>query len=94
MKERIVVAEKRCRKALEGCSPPVAWRSAVDMPIDFVLRESRAADLLVCFSRRTPSLFSDAEEGELVLKSGRPLLVVPEGTKWRSPKRILIGWKD
>jgi nucleotide-binding universal stress UspA family protein len=66
----------------------------VDLPIDFVLRESRAADLLVCFSRRTSSLFSDAEEGELVLKSGRPLLVVPEGTKWRSPKRILIGWKD
>jgi nucleotide-binding universal stress UspA family protein len=94
MKERMAAAEKRCRKALEGCSASVTWRSAVDLPIDFVLRESRAADLLVCFSRRTSSLFSDAEEGELVLKSGRPLLVVPGGAKWRSPKRILIGWKD
>lgn len=93
MKERMAAAEKRCRKAL-GQAPPMTWRSVVDLPIDVVVRESRAADLLVCFSRRNTPLYSDIEAGELVLKSGRPLLAIPEGAEWRSPQRILIGWKD
>jgi len=91
MRERLAAAERRCGQALRQS---ITFRSAIDLPIDVVVREARAADLLVCFARRDPPPFSDVEAGELVLKSGRPVLVIPEAAKWRSPERILIGWKD
>ena len=94
LKERMAAAEKRFRKALAGRGIPIEWRSSVDIPIDFVIRESRAADLIVCFSRREAAPYSDVEPGELVLKSGRPALVVSEGAAWRSPSKILVAWKD
>ena len=93
MKERMAAAEKRCRKVLENAHS-ITWRSAVDLPIDFVLRKSRAADLLVCFPRKSAPLYSDVEAGELVLKSGRPVLAIPADAKFHPPERILIGWKD
>jgi nucleotide-binding universal stress UspA family protein len=93
MQERMAAAEKRCRKVLKDAHS-ITWRSAVDLPIDFVLRESRAADLLVCCPRKSAPLYSDVEAGELVLKSGRPLLAIPADAKWRLPERILVGWKD
>jgi nucleotide-binding universal stress UspA family protein len=94
LKERMAAAEKRFRKALAGQGISVEWRSSVDIPIDFVIRQSRAADLLVCFSRREAAPYSDVEPGELALKSGRPLLVVSEAAALRFPGKILVAWKD
>jgi nucleotide-binding universal stress UspA family protein len=94
MKERMAAAEKRFRKALPREGVPFEWRSSIDIPIDFIARESRATDLLVCFSQPQPSLYSDVEPGELVLRSGRPVIVVPEGAALRSPSKILVSWKD
>jgi nucleotide-binding universal stress UspA family protein len=93
MEEYMSAAEKRCRQVL-GEAPGLTWRSAVSLPIDFVLREARAADLLVCFARKNAPLYSDVDAGELVLKAGRPVLVIPPSAAWRSPQRILIAWKD
>lgn len=93
MKERMAQAETRCRQAV-GSSVPMTWRSGLDFPIDVVVRESRAADLVVCFSRANTPLYSDVDAGELTLRSGRPTLVIPEGAQCRSPQRILVGWKE
>ncbi len=94
MRERMGAAEKRFRNALQGLQITAEWRSAVDLPIDVVIREARAADLVVCFARRDLYPYSDVDAGELVLKSGRPVLVVPAGAAWRPPGRILITWKE
>ena len=51
MKERMAAAEKRCRKVLKK-THSITWRSAVDLPTDFVLRKSRAADFSYVFRER------------------------------------------
>lgn len=94
MREGMAEAEKRFRKALPATGVPFEWRSSIEIPIDFIARESRAADLILCFARREAAPYSSAEIGELVLKSGRPTLVVPEGAVWQSAPGVLIAWKD
>ena len=94
LQERMTAAEKRCREALARSGMSFEWRSAVGIPMDFVARQARAADLILCFSRGKPAPFSDADPGELVLRSGRPVLVVPPSAGWRSPGKILVAWKD
>lgn len=88
LKQRMARVEKRFRKALAERRMPAEWRSTADIPIDFVIRESRAADLIVCFSRREPAPFTGVEPGELVLKSGAPFwsfrTMRPGGSRARS----------
>ena len=73
----------------------VEWRSALALPTDVVAREARAADLVVVGNgREIGSPFRVLDPGALVLKAGRPVLVVPSGLTSLSAKRIAIAWKD
>ena len=74
-----------------------AWRSDTESPLDFLIRESRSADLLVV-GRHGPG---DGDRGEfdfsvgtLLMESGRPMFLVPPNTSRISTERILIAWKD
>jgi hypothetical protein len=60
-----------------------AWRSDTESPLDFLIRESRSADLLVV-GRHGPG---DGDRGEfdfsvgtLLMESGRPVFLVPSNT--------------
>src|SRR5512133_196741 len=60
-----------------------AWRSDTESPLDFLIRESRSADLLVV-GRHGPG---DGDRGEfdfsvgtLLMESGRPVFLVPPNT--------------
>ena len=73
----------------------VEWRSVLDFPSDVVARESRAADLVVIGNApENPNRFCSLDPGSVLLKAGRPVLVVPKGVSSLSPKRIAIAWKD
>jgi nucleotide-binding universal stress UspA family protein len=73
----------------------VEWRSFPDSPTDAVAREARAADLVIVGSQRESSTASRAlDPGGVILKAGRPILVVPEGVASLAPRRIAIAWKD
>jgi nucleotide-binding universal stress UspA family protein len=77
--------------------PDAQWRSALDLPDEFILKEARAADLLVVGSLRHPVLrdpYRLVDPGTVLLKAGRPILLVPAGLAALSARRIAVAWKD
>ena len=73
----------------------VEWRSALTFPTEFITREARAADLIIIGADRTaydPYRATDA--GEVILRAGRPVLVVPPNIEKLAGKRVVVAWKD
>jgi nucleotide-binding universal stress UspA family protein len=82
-------------KSIVGSSKQVVeWRSAVDYPTEFVIREARAADLLIVGPDRTGDSYRSVDPGTAIVRAGRPVLLVPGGIESLNARRILIGWKD
>jgi nucleotide-binding universal stress UspA family protein len=81
-----------------ACEPVLTeWRSAMDLPADFIAREARAADLVVVGrdldrQRLGPTQFPDP--GDVLMRAGRPALIVPPETEALEAKHIVVGWKD
>jgi nucleotide-binding universal stress UspA family protein len=69
----------------------IEWRSALESPGELLLREARAADLLVIGPRRSEY---DAEPGVIVLRAGRPVLLVPDAVAALPLRRVVVAWKD
>jgi nucleotide-binding universal stress UspA family protein len=73
----------------------VEWRSALEFPTEMLTREAREADLVVVGNKpENPDPFQALDPGGVLLKAGRPVLVVPASVTALSPKRIAIAWKD
>jgi nucleotide-binding universal stress UspA family protein len=71
------------------------WRADLDDPGDLMVREARAADLLVIGRDRTRDLsFGPLVPGRTILRAGRPVLAVPPGIQSLQAERVVIGWKD
>ncbi|HEY7665329.1 MAG TPA: universal stress protein [Xanthobacteraceae bacterium] len=75
--------------------PPPEWRSVLDYPTEALAREARAADLVIIGNApENKDPFRALDPGTLLLKVGRPVLVVPKDLASFVPKRIAIAWKD
>src|SRR6266498_3611331 len=72
----------------------VEWRSEVDFPSEFVVRQARAADLVIIGPDRTGDSYRSLDPGTVVIHAGRPVLLVPSAIDSLKGRRILIGWKD
>jgi nucleotide-binding universal stress UspA family protein len=73
------------------------WRSALELPTEFVLRQARAADLIIVGGTRHPLLrdpYRALDPGAVLLRAGRPILLVPPGVASLAAKRIAVAWKD
>jgi len=73
------------------------WRSALDLPTEFVVLQARAADLLIIGATRHPVLgdpYRSVDPGAVLLRAGRPILVVPPAVTSLAAKRIAVAWKD
>jgi len=56
----------------------VEWRSALELPADLIVREARAADVILVGPTRSGRNVHDlVEPGAILLRAGRPVLVVP-----------------
>ena len=91
-------AEAEFRSALRGNGLVPEWRSSMTCSSlsEYLACEARAADLLI-----TGVASGDAFDasralslGELVMRAGRPLLIVPPGVSHLGPARVIVGWKD
>ena len=83
------------RTAVGKTRKEVEWRFAVDFPVDVVAREARAADLVVIGRDRAPGdLYASLDTAGLLLRAGRPVLVVPPGINSLTASRVVVGWKD
>ncbi len=95
MKSILDIKGQQFEAAFRTDSRAVEWRSGLDFPSDYIAREARAADLLVIGPQsRSEDLFRSLDPGELILKAGRPVLLVPNQVTSFSGKRIAIAWKD
>jgi nucleotide-binding universal stress UspA family protein len=69
----------------------IEWRNALESPGELLLREARAADLLVIGRRHSGS---DDDPGVIVLRVGRPVLLVPDAVAALPLRRVVVAWKD
>jgi nucleotide-binding universal stress UspA family protein len=78
-----------------GPSQPTEWRAAIESPIEFLVREARAADLIIIGRDRPPDdLYRTLDPGAIILRAGRPVLVVPRGVNLLKAEHVVVGWKD
>jgi nucleotide-binding universal stress UspA family protein len=73
------------------------WRANMEVPIRFVARKARAADIIVIGQSRGSAFidpFARVNPSDLVMQAGRPLLIVPETTDWLDLRSMLVTWKD
>jgi nucleotide-binding universal stress UspA family protein len=82
-------------RKIAGDGRKLEWRPVFDFPADALAREARSADLVVI--GRTPGPgdpYSSLDPGGVLLRLGRPALVVPDGVSSLRAEHIVIGWKD
>jgi nucleotide-binding universal stress UspA family protein len=94
LNERLKAAETSFR-SVAAAVRDLEWRSRVELPLELVVRESRAADLVIVGRDRAPvGRFLTLDPATAVLRAGRPVLAVPEGTTALPARRVIIAWKD
>jgi len=91
--------EDEFRKALQqsGCS--IEWRAAIttERLCDYLAREARCADLVIPGNDQDTSVFDSTRHvntAELVMQTGRPVLVVPASVSKLDLSHVILGWKD
>jgi nucleotide-binding universal stress UspA family protein len=73
----------------------IEWRSALESSYELVAREARAADLVILGPRRTAGQLHDLiDPGAIILRAGRPVLVVPDTVPPLNLHRAIVAWKD
>ncbi|RXH29372.1 MULTISPECIES: universal stress protein [Bradyrhizobium] len=83
------------RRIVRLPSEQVEWRWAIGFPTDFLVEQSRAADLVVVRrSQLKPNYGHYLDAAGAMLRVGRPTLSVPDGVTKLSGDRIVVGWKD
>ncbi len=97
MEELLKARGDKFRAVADAAARPVQWRSALDLPTEFVLQEVRAADLMIVGSTLHPVLrdpYRCVDPGTVLLRAGRPILLVPPGVASLAAKRVAVAWKD
>ena len=96
IRERLAELEAQFRVAIKNRAKSIAWRSALDFPTRFVIQEARCADLVITggLSPAFSDAFALASPKDLVMQTGRPLLIVPDGINWLDLRSVLVAWKD
>jgi nucleotide-binding universal stress UspA family protein len=87
---RLKKAESGFRSSAGGVRN-IDWRSGIDFPGEIILREAHMADLIIV---EKGMLHGAADTGVILLKAGRPVLVVPHDVDHLSAHRVIVAWKD
>jgi len=94
--EHLDKAEEAFKAATVGMSGEAIWARTIDMPLSAVTTAARAADLIVANVMERDHLDPtwDAPCGDLVMMTGRPVLVTPAGAAPFQGDKVLVAWKD
>jgi nucleotide-binding universal stress UspA family protein len=73
-----------------------AWRAIDDRPAPALARAARSADVIVAGGPaiRQSNRSQTIDTAELVLLSGRPVLIAPAKPASLEAKRVVVAWKD
>ena len=84
-------------ESLAGASADTVWRGAVGNPTRLLIDSARLADLIVTASPEGASsgnVHRSTDLGNLILQSGRPVLVAATNQENFRINKVLVGWKD
>jgi nucleotide-binding universal stress UspA family protein len=92
-------AERSFRSVLKDKCQSLDWRTAMTvMPLaDYICDQARSADLIITRPDRGGVLFDGSRRtdvGDLVMRAGRPVLIVPEEAPLLALDHVVVGWKD
>jgi len=90
-------AERQFRALAAATHARIGWRSKIADPAEILALEARTADLIVVGRRpeRDDAGWSrHADPGAVLMRAGRPILVVPPGVSSLNTDHIVIAWKD
>jgi nucleotide-binding universal stress UspA family protein len=93
----VAEVEAQFRAAMQNRAAAVEWRCAEDFPTRFIAQQARAADIIVVGEDGRDAIadpFMRSNSSELLMQTGRPLLVVPDGGDWLDLRSVLVAWKD
>ena len=90
--KNLTAAEAAFRRDAAGAD--FEWRSVQDHPARALARAARAADLIVVSPKSRAGATRAADPAEVIMTSGRPVLLVPEGDQHLKAARVIVAWKD
>ncbi len=93
VKAALARAEASFRNIAGADRKELEWRCDIELPEFYVTSQARAADLLVV-GRQSTDVARSLDTGGVILRAGRPVLVVPPNVDALSAMRIVVGWKD
>ncbi len=98
MVKETAAAEAEFRKAFAAAKHPISWRSTwtCEALSDYISGEARCADLIVT-SPTPQKLFDTARHvnvGDLIMRAGCPVIIVPQAAAAVAFDRIVVAWKD
>jgi nucleotide-binding universal stress UspA family protein len=92
-------AETSFRSALKSKCQSLNWRTAMTFaPLaDYICDQARSADLIITRPDRGGVPFEGSRRtdvGDLVMRAGRPVLIVPDEAPPLALNHAVVGWKD
>jgi nucleotide-binding universal stress UspA family protein len=95
LQSQLAAQEKAFRRLTKSSKRPAEWRAMIDLPSEAVARETRAADLVVIGRDRVSGdIYRSLDPGSVLLRAGRPVVIVPPHVAGLKAKRVLIAWQD
>lgn len=99
IERELAAAEAQFRNALHGHASDIQWRTSIcfDPLADFIAEEARSSDLIITGKDLGASMLDETRRvniGDLVMRAGRPVLLVPQGVRSLSMRRVFMGWKE
>ena len=82
-------------RAIAGAA--AEWRAFLEYPGDALAREARAAELVIIgrdAEARPAGVRQTAAPGDVLMRAGRPVLVVPPGVTGLAGRRVLVAWNE
>lgn len=78
----------------DAANAEIEWRSSKDYPAHALVRAARCADLIIVGQRAHESGARQPDPAEVVMASGRPVLIAPPGRNHLRGDTIVVAWKD
>ena len=84
-------------RGVVGDGKNIEWRCALDFPGDALAREARCADLVIVERQQHHGRYDEQrilDPARVLLKLGRPALIVAPGVASLRAEHVVVAWKD
>ncbi|MGZ6039844.1 MAG: universal stress protein [Phenylobacterium sp.] len=92
LEDDLTQAEAAFRRDSAGAD--VETRRVIDFPAEALARASRAADLVIVSPKSGAPPALEADPGEVVVRAGKPVLIVPSHARRMRLETVVIAWKE